>query len=106
MKPWQKFILLILISAVVHELGHVIVGGGVVDFKYAPDLDPLSFRIQIPNWNYYSILAGFVFTLPLLLFRVYPQYLFLLFLFQSRWDFLTIYVDIANISFMDGWQVN
>ena len=91
MKTWQKFILLILVSAVVHELGHVIVGGGIAGFEYAPDLDPLSFRLRIPIWDISSILAGFVFTLPLLLFRVYPQFLFLILLFQSRWDFFWMY---------------
>src|SRR3972149_5263436 len=106
MKTWQKFILLILVSAVVHELGHVVVGGGITGFEYAPDLDPLSTKVYVNDWSPMAAIAGFLFTLPLLLLSPYRVLLFSVFLFQSRWDFLTIYIDIANINFMDGWQVN
>ncbi len=106
MKTWQKFILLIIVSAVVHELGHIIVGGGVTRFEYAPQLDILTTLIYVNHWNVYTAVAGFLFTLPLLLISPYPKLLFLIFLFQARWDFLYIYVNLADINFMSGWSVS
>jgi len=90
MKVLHKFILIIVISSIIHELGHVIVGGGFHRFEYAPYLDLLSTRIYVSHWNIYSAFAGFLFTLPLLILRIYPYSLFIIFLIQSRYDFMYI----------------
>lgn len=98
MKPWQMFVLLVLASAIIHELGHVIVGGGFTRFEYAPQLDPLTTLVYVNHWTIYAAVAGILFTLPLLKMSPYPKLLFLIFLFQARWDFLYIYVNLADIS--------
>ncbi len=90
MKIIHKFVLLIIISSIIHELGHVIIGGGFHRFEYAPYLDLFSTKIFVSNWNIYSASAGFLFTLPLLKFHIYPNSLFVIFLIQSRYDFLYI----------------
>ncbi len=105
MKPWQKFVMLVLASAVIHEAGHAIVGGGIKGFEYAPDRDLLSTRIYVNNWSIYSTLAGFVFTLPLLALGIFPRLMFLIFIFQSRWDFLSILQRLNPYSFDFGWTV-
>jgi len=97
MRTITKFIILVILSAFIHEAGHAIVGGGMTKFEYAPDIDLLSTRITVNNWNIYSAAAGFIFTLPLLLFRIHPKSLFILFLIQSRYDFIKIYIDLFDI---------
>lgn len=105
MKPWHKFLLLVLASAVIHELGHIIVGGGITNFRYAPELDILSTQVSVLNWNIYSAVAGILFTLPLLKISPYPKLLFLFFLVQARWDFLYILQELNPYSFDFGWTV-
>lgn len=99
MRKIYLFFFLVLLSAGLHEAGHVIVGGGATRIEYAPDIDPLSTRIYVHDWSIYSAAAGFVFTLPLLLLRVYPGALFVVMLFQSRYDFMKIYIDLFASDF-------
>lgn len=91
---YKSLVIIILLSLVIHEAGHAIVGGGIHHFRYAPELDPFSFKIIVNNWSMLSQFAGIVFTLPLLLFRIHPKFLFLILLFESRWDLLGVWADM------------
>ena len=87
---YKTLAILILLSLIIHEAGHVIVGGGIKEIHYAPDFDVFTFHIAVNHWSVWSQLAGLAFTLPMLLFRIHPKFLFLVMVLESRWD-LTVW---------------
>ena len=94
--PKGKFIeliALILLASILHELGHIIVGGGVKEFRY-PGPDMLSAVVIVQNGSLLSEISGFLFTLPLLLVTSFPRLLLLILMFQSRYDFLDILAQL------------
>lgn len=92
MRKIYKFIGLVIISALIHELGHIIVGGGISEIKYAPEYDPFSVKITTAHNNpvpdYFVTIAGFLITLPLILVN---KWLFPILIIESRWDLIILF---------------
>ncbi len=95
--------MLVIVTSILHEAGHIIIGGGVKDFYYAPDLDILATKIIIQSLNIFSAVAGFIFSLPILL--VAPRWFIFIMIFQSRWDFLYIIQELNPYGIDFGWTV-
>lgn len=86
-----KFIGLIIISILIHELGHIIVGGGISEIRYAPEYDPFSILIYTAHNNpipgFFITIAGFLITLPLILVN---KWIFPVLIIESRWDLILL----------------
>ena len=78
-----ELVALFVLASILHELGHIIVGGGVQELRY-PGPDMLSTVIIVRDGSTLSELSGLLFTLPLLLITTFPKLLLFLLLFQSR----------------------
>lgn len=86
-KEWGLFIS----SLPLHEAGHIIFGG-FDGFVYDP---PFELKLLMPDYNLLSVSAGFLLTLPLLLFVKNKKLLLLVLLIESRWDILHI-IQLIN----------
>jgi len=83
-------ILIIISTSVIHELSHIIFGGGFVSFEYAPERDIFS---TVVITNYSDIItksSGLISTLPFIFIRNFGMFSLFLILFQSRWDIIDI----------------